>query len=135
MCAFTHVYTIVTNSRAAVQHSTTQVRTTILSRSSALVELDAESQAQLLCSEFPSGAMGGGVTAVQYSEYAAERYAKFASEASPVTPAGDKAGDRGGDRSGDPRAAKRQRVAQPGAGDAEAVDGGAAGSGSSCVIM
>ncbi|GBF97539.1 poly(A)-specific ribonuclease, partial [Raphidocelis subcapitata] len=118
-----------------------RVRLTLLSRTAALAELEDEASAQALCGELPPG--GGGVAAAPYASYAAERHARFVSEAARAAGEGEGGGGRRGGGEDAQRAAKRQRVASqlPAAGEGEGEQGAAAAGegggprGSSCSIM
>jgi hypothetical protein len=123
-----------------------QVRLTLLSRNTALAELEDATAVALLAAELPRS--GGGVSAVPYWQYASERYARFASEsaATAVAAVGTMRA-AGAAADGDAqRAAKRLRTlevdaAAGGGAGAMDVDGGqGAGSGgtpaaSRCSIM
>jgi hypothetical protein len=108
------------------------MRVTLLSRTSALADLECEAAAAELCAELPRGGGGGGLEAVPYERYASERYARFVwerpalaggAEAGEAGEAGGEAANGGGGAAeaaagdgGAPRAAKRPRLAAGGGG-------------------
>ncbi|KIZ04038.1 hypothetical protein MNEG_3922 [Monoraphidium neglectum] len=123
-----------------------KVRLTLLSRNTALAELEDATAVALLAAELPRS--GGAVSAVPYWQYASERYARFASEsAATAVAAVGTIRAAGAAADGDAqRAAKRLRTlevdaAAGGGAGAMDVDGGqGAGSGgtpaaSRCSIM